>query len=311
MPIPLAYKYERDGKYQPPVFEKTEPVPAKQRSEYVSWMSDGFRHHVIAMLAELVGTFLFLFFAFTAAQIANNKPDTLLRTNFLSDPSLLQLLYISLGFGGSLAVNAWIFYRISGGMFNPAVTLGLCLAGVFPWLRAVLLVVVQVGGGLAAAITVSALFPGPLMVQTKLGDDTTTAQGLFIEMLLTAELVFTILMLAVEKHKASFVAPACIGLTLFMGHLIGVNFTGAGMNPARSFGPAVVLGEFVPYHWIYWLGPVMGALLAVGFYKLLKLLEYETANPGQDDDGLDTYRLNKAMTEHKTGRVTDRQMNLK
>lgn len=101
------------------------------------------------------------------------------------------------------------------------VTLGLWLAGVFPLLRAVLLVPAQVAGGIAAAGLVSALFPGPLNVQTKLGDGTTNAQGLFIEMMLTAELVFTILMLAVEKHRASFIAPACIGMTLFMDHLIG------------------------------------------------------------------------------------------
>ncbi|KAF8852833.1 putative aquaporin-1 [Acephala macrosclerotiorum] len=254
-------------------------------------MSDGVRHHVIAMLAEFVGTLMFLFFAFVAAQTANNKPDTLLRTNFLSDPSLLQLIYISLGFGISLAVNVWIFYRISGGMFNPAVTLGLCLAGVFGWPRAILLIIVQVGGGIAAAALVSGLFPGPLVVQTKLGDGTAVYQGLLIEMIVTAELVFTILMLAVEKHRASFVAPVCIGLALFLGHLIAINFTGAGMNPARSFGPSVVLGEFVTYHWIYWLGPAMGAVLAMAFYKLMKFLEYETANAGQDDDGLDTYRL--------------------
>lgn len=67
----------------------------------------------------------------------------------------------------------------------------------------------------------SGLFPGPLVVQTKLGDGTAVYQGLFIEMIVTAELVFTILMLAVEKHRASFVAPVCIGLALFLGHLIG------------------------------------------------------------------------------------------
>ena len=54
------------------------------------------------------------------------------------------------------------------------------------------------------------------------------------------------------------------------------------MNPARSFGPAVVLGTFPGYHWIYWLGPCLGSILAVGFYRFVKVLEYETANPGQD-----------------------------
>lgn len=97
----------------------------------------------------------------------------------------------------------------------------MCLAGVFGWPRAILLIAVQIGGGIAAAVLVSGLFPGPLVAQTKLGDDTTTAQGLFIEMILTAELIFTILMLAVEKHRATFVAPVCIGLTLFLDHLVG------------------------------------------------------------------------------------------
>lgn len=54
------------------------------------------------------------------------------------------------------------------------------------------------------------------------------------------------------------------------------------LNPARSFGPCVVLHSFPGYHWIYWLGPALGSLLAVLFYRLIKILEYETANPGQD-----------------------------
>ena len=66
--------------------------------------------------------------------------------------------------------------------------------------------------------------------------------------------------------------------------MTGVYFTGGSLNPARSFGPAVVNREFAGYHWIYWLGPVLGAIVAAGFYKFIKILEYETANPGQDMD---------------------------
>lgn len=131
---------------------------------------------------------------------------------------------------------------------------------------------------------VSALFPGPLNVNTSLGGGTSIAQGLFIEMFLTAELVFVIFMLAAEKHKATYLAPVGIGLALFVSEMTGVFFTGGSLNPARSFGPAVVTKNFPGYHWIYWLGPCMGALLAVGFYKLMKFSEYETVNPGQDFD---------------------------
>ncbi|KAK6425951.1 Aquaporin-1, partial [Oleoguttula sp. CCFEE 5521] len=120
-----------------------------------------------------------------------------------------------------------------------------------------------------------------------------------IEMFLTAELVFTIFMLAAEKHKGTFLAPVGIGLSLFIAELSGVYFTGGksylssistpqsnilpgSLNPARSFGPCVVLHTFPGYHWIYWLGPALGAILAVLFYRFVKAMEYETANPGQD-----------------------------
>lgn len=62
----------------------------------------------------------------------------------------------------------------------------------------------------------------------------------------------------------------------------GVYFTGGSLNPARSFGPCVALRAFPSEHWIYWLGPALGACLAVGLYRFIKTLEYETANPGQD-----------------------------
>lgn len=71
---------------------------------------------------------------------------------------------------------------------------------------------------------------------------------------------------------------------MFIAELTGVYFTGGSLNPARSFGPAVVDRKFSGYHWIYWLGPVLGSLVAAGFYKFIKVLEYETANPGQDMD---------------------------
>ena len=180
-------------------------------------------------------------------------------------------------------------------------TLGLCLVGALPWIRGTLLVVVQLLGGIIAAAIVSCLFPGELTVGTKLSGGTSIPQGLFIEMFLTAELVFTIFMLAAEKHRGTFIAPIGIGLALFIGHLTGqlsshavvartdafctgVYYTGAGINPCRSFGPAVVTKTFPGYHWIYWLGPVLGSLLAAAIYKIMKILEYETANPGQDLD---------------------------
>lgn len=146
----------------------------------------------------------------------------------------------------------------------------------------------QLLGGIAASAVVSALYPGKLNVRTALNAGTSRTQGLFIEMFLTAELVFTIFMLAAEKHKATFIAPIGIGLSLFIAELGGVYYTGGSLNPARSFGPCVVAHQFQDYHWIYWIGPLLGSLLASGFYKFIKMLEYETANPGQDFDENET-----------------------
>lgn len=106
-------------------------------------------------------------------------------------------------------------------------------------------------------------------------------------------------MLAAEKHKGTFLAPIGIGLALFIAELAGkhppsrqptthdpagVYYTGGSLNPARTFGADVANAKFSHYEWIYWLGPALGSVLAVIFYRLIKYFEYETANPGQDFD---------------------------
>ncbi|KAL8720907.1 MAG: hypothetical protein Q9225_002293 [Loekoesia sp. 1 TL-2023] len=260
-------------------------------------LSRGMRGHLVAMSGEFVGTIMFLYFAFGATQIANNiVPPT--------EASLDRLLFISLAFGFSLATTAWVFYRVSGGLFNPAVTLGLVLAGGLPPVRGALLFIPQMLGGMVAAGLVSCMFPGPLSVQTKLTGGTSIAQGLFIEMFLTAELVLTVLFLAAEKSKATYLAPVAIGLALFVAELTGVYYTGGSLNPARSFGPCVANRQFDGYHYIYvrqspeqlypgavrvakhvltlWIGPFLGAAIAAGYYHFAKWNRYEEANPGQD-----------------------------
>jgi aquaporin related protein len=245
------------------------------------------RNEIIAFIAEFCGTFMFLFFAFVGTQVANEAATSAGNArdgnhSLAQAPNANTLLYISLCFGFSLATNVWIFFRISGGLFNPVVSLALYLIGAVKAVRALLCFLAQILGGMAAAAVVQAILPGALNISTGLGGGTSIARGLFLEMFLTTELVLAILFLAAEKHKATYLAPIGIGLALFVAELCGVYYTGGSLNPARSFGPAVVVGYFEGYHWIYWLGPTMGALLAVGFYKLMKLSDYETVNPGQD-----------------------------
>ncbi|KAM0325850.1 hypothetical protein ACHAQA_007153 [Verticillium albo-atrum] len=244
------------------------------------------------MIGEFVGTFLFLFFSFAGTQLANTPAPA------GTGPNHTALIFVALSFGVSLTANVWAFYRITGGMFNPVVTMALVICGGLPISRALLIMPTQMIAGMAAAGVVSAILPGPLAAATTLGGGASTAQGLFIEMFLTAELVFVILMLAVEKHRSTFLAPVGIGSAFFLAELVGVYWTGGSLNPARSFGPAVATRSFPNYHWIYWLGPVMGSLLASGFYLLLKALQYQECNPGQDSCGLpDTERQDDRAIE--------------
>ncbi|KAF2662239.1 aquaporin-like protein [Lophiostoma macrostomum CBS 122681] len=262
------------------------PTASRHRSFAQVW-----RNELVAMAAEFAGTFMFLFFAFGGTQVANTSaiasdPATAGQqdNSITQAPNTSVLLFIALTFGFSLMVNVWVFFRVSGGLFNPAVTLGLYLIGAISPIRAGLCFLSQMLAGMCSAGIVSAILPGPLNVSTTLGANTSIAQGVFLEMFLTSLLVFTIFMLAAEKHKATFLAPVGIGLALFVAELVGVFYTGGSLNPARSFGPCVVTKNFPGYHYIYWFGPTMGTLLAWGMYRIVKSVEYQTVNPGQDFD---------------------------
>jgi aquaporin rerated protein, other eukaryote len=125
------------------------------------------------MVGEFIGTTMFLFFAFAGTQIAALSGETT-----PSPPvDTSNLMFISLAFGFSLMVNVWIFFRISGGLFNPAISLAFALTGIIGSFRAGLLVVAQILGGMTAAGLVDALLPGPLAVGTALGGGINTAQG--------------------------------------------------------------------------------------------------------------------------------------
>jgi aquaporin related protein len=147
------------------------------------------------------------------------------------------------------------------------------------------------------------MYPGDIAyTNTQLAPGVSITQGVFIEAFMTAELVFVVLMLAAEKSKDTFLAPIGIGLALFVAMMggmscaypksnkacaiglrsAGVYYTGGSLNPARSFGCAVASRRFVGYHWIYWVGPFLGAAAAAGYYRFVKYFNYEEANPGQD-----------------------------
>lgn len=258
--------------------------PIQTQPDYINrspilGMSDSVRHHLIAVISEFCGTFLFLLFAELICQIAMQDPN-IPAPGEGSQPGALVM--VALGFGFSVMSSVFIFYRVSGGHLNPAVTACLAMVKACPPVRAVLLIITQLVAGICASEAVHGMTPGPVKFNNALGGGASRTQGLFIEMFATIILCCTVLFMAVEKHRGTFMAPFAIGIALFIGHLFAVYYTGAGINPARSLGPNVAMKSFPTYHWIYWVGPFAGSFFSALLWYILKFLHYETANPGQD-----------------------------
>ncbi|KAK8034511.1 aquaporin rerated protein [Apiospora rasikravindrae] len=243
------------------------------------------QQHIVAASGEFVGTFMFLFMGYAGHLMVIDQVATDKSSVANTSLGFLQTMVVGFTYGLSLLVSVWAFYRISGGLFNPAVTLGLCLSNQLPWARAAFLMPTQLIACMAAGGVVRAMFHGDLAaVNTVLAPGINIAQGLFAEMFFTAYLVFVVLMLAAEKSRDTFLAPVGIGLALLVAEIPGVYYTGGSLNPARSFGCAVASTTFPGYHWIYWIGPCLGAMLAAAYFRFVKAWHYEEANPGQDAD---------------------------
>lgn len=258
---------------------ETEYIPPYEpKYNQYGFKNETLRNHIIAAIGEFCGTFIFLWAAFMIAQIANS--DTAV-SSAGSHPG--QLIMIALGFGFSVMFAVFIFFRVSGGNLNPAVTLTLVFTKTIPVPRAIVMWLAQMVAGMAAAGAVSAMTPGEIKFANSLGGGCSRSRGVFIEAFSTAILCSTVLFMAVEKHRATPMAPLSIGVALFIGHLVSVYYTGAGLNPARSFGPCIAARSFPNYHWIYWIGPMLGAMMSAALWKILRFLDYETCNPGQDD----------------------------
>ncbi|KAI0768789.1 aquaporin-like protein [Trametes elegans] len=237
-----------------------------------------YKQDLCAAFLEYVGTTFFLLLAYGGVQASQSEAFSTSGTV----SNIERDMYIALCFGFSLLSSVWLFYRVTGGLFNPDVSLALLITGVIGPVRFVLYCIAELVGAITAAAIIEALTPGPLASNTFLSPGVNRAQGVFIEMFITSALVLAVLMLAAEKHRTTPFAPVGIGLTLFVCHLFAVYYTGAGMNTARSFGPAVVTGFPYDGHWIYWLGPFLGSLLGTALYAIMKEMKYWRLNPDQD-----------------------------
>ncbi|XP_064618111.1 aquaporin-8-like [Liolophura sinensis] len=188
---------------------------------------------------------------------------------------LPSVVCVAIAHGLTIALLVASFGAVSGGHLNPAVTLGVFLSGGIKPLLAMAYVVAQLLGSLVGAGLVRAVLPSTTFKAIgggahNLVQGVGPGQGIVCETLLTMTLVLAVLMCAVDTDK-NVLAPLAIGFAVTVDILAGINVTGASMNPARSFGPAVVVSNVSnvwSYHYVYWVGPLMGSLLATLLYRL-------------------------------------------
>jgi aquaporin Z len=191
------------------------------------------------------------------------------------------LVGVALAHGLALSIAVSIFAGISGSHFNPAVTIGFLSTGRIAPPLAGLYIVAQLLGATIAAAACNFIFPEAAVNAAQLGiplpsDWVTTPVLLVAEFILTFLLVTAIFGTAVDNRAVPMkLGGFAIGLTVAFDILAAGAVTGASMNPARSFGPALVHGNFA-WHWCYWLAPIAGAVAAAVLYHNV-LLETENA----------------------------------
>lgn len=210
------------------------------------------------LIAEFIGVFMLVFIG-GGAIIVNSLTN-----------NAVSVVGVAAAHGLALAIAVTATMSISGGHINPAITAGLWSVGRIDGRRAALYVVAQLLGAVLAALALKTLFPsGAGQVAQygtlKLADQTSFAQGVLIEGVLTFFLAFAVMGTVVDP-AAPKVGGFGIGLTLLMCILAGGPLTGAALNPARAFGPALIAGNWTS-QLAYWVGPILGAVVAMQVYE--------------------------------------------
>ena len=219
-----------------------------------------------AVLAELIATLLFVFVGAGSVVVVTGVIGVSPRDDAAA------LTAIALAHGLAIALLVAGTAKISGGHINPAVTFGAVITGRMKLTTGVLYVGAQLAGAVIGALLLEAAVVGE--VEGSLGAHSLNlgaldgeGGGVLVEAVLTFVLVFTVFATAIDRRGMGNLAPIAIGLAVLVDHLVGVPLTGASMNPARSFGPALV-ADVWDNHWVYWVGPLAGGGIAALAYYL-------------------------------------------
>ncbi|MGN8712514.1 aquaporin [Hornefia butyriciproducens] len=233
-------------------------------------------------IAELIGTFVLTAFGCGTAVAANS---IFLSMN-AAIPVAFTTLLIAFAFGLSVVAMAYSIGNISGCHINPAVSVGMLAAGRMNVKECVGYVTAQCVGALAAALFLWMIFGSrDSLGQNGYGEASTLGLGagsiLILEIVMT--FVFVLVVLAVtDRTEFTSAAGLVIGLTLTLIHIFGIPFDGTSVNPARSFGPAIVVGgDALAQLPVFIIAPLIGGVLAALVYRLLFT---EAGNPAEEPD---------------------------
>lgn len=207
-------------------------------------------------LAEFIGTFV-LVFAGTGAVIVNQ----------ISDGAVTHL-GVSFVFGAVVAALIYTLGHISDAHFNPAVTLAFWSSGFFRKKQVLPYIIAQTLGAVFASLLLFLSFGSVANLGATLPLNDNWLQSFVLETILTFILMLVILGSGLDRRAPIGFAGVAIGLTVGLEAAFMGPITGASMNPARSFAPALVSGLW-QHHWLYWIAPILGGQLAVGVYRYL------------------------------------------
>lgn len=207
--------------------------------------------------AEATGTFMLVFIGPGALAVNARFPGAVPPTG------------VALAFGFAILAGVYALGPVSGGHFNPAVSLGFWATRRLPTPDFLGYVAVQLAGATAAAFLLRAVLGGDAARAAVTVPAIGPVSAVVVEGVLTFFLMLVIVAVATDSRVAGAASGLAIGLTIAFDALMGGALTGASMNPARSFGPALAAGVWRA-HWVYWLGPALGATLAVTLYAYLR-----------------------------------------
>jgi aquaporin Z len=194
-----------------------------------------------------------------------------------------NLVAIALAHGLAIGLMVAAAGHISGGVYNPSLTVGLMVTRRIGVGRGVYYIVAQLLGATVAALALKVIFAPAAAAAVNLGTPAVglgvgTAAAVLAEIIMTFFLMYSVFGVAVDQRGAKAIAGLVIGLTITMDIFVGGGLTGAAMNPARWFGPAIVQGAFDNW-WIYWVGPIIGASIAAVVWNQFYLSDAATSLP--------------------------------